>query len=75
MQRLADKRFPEDIQLVLPAEPGEGALYISNREAAENPATLSRLDIKAVLSAAKGIILSHPSHLLPLYKYIPAEDH
>ena len=70
-----EKKYPEDIQLILKEEGAEGALYVSNREAAENINTLRKLNIGAILSSAKNIILKHPSNIIPLYKYIPAEDH
>lgn len=35
------KKYPEDIECVYPSsDPKKGAIYVSNVEAAENPATL-----------------------------------
>jgi len=77
------KKFAEDIECIIKSgNPDAGSLYISNIEAASNPATLKSMSIDnsefrigAVLSCAKGYQLSHSPSLIPHYKYIPTEDH
>lgn len=68
--------YPEDIQCVSdPDHNNVGGIYISNLEAAQNPKTLSRYNIKAVITAANGATLNHSRTDIPHYKYIPGEDH
>lgn len=68
--------YPEDIQCVHdPNENNVGGIYISNLEAAQNPKTLNRHAIKAVITAASGATLNHSRSDVPHYKYIPGEDH
>lgn len=37
--------------------------------------TLSRLGIKAVITACRGYLLKHSPEELPYYLYLPADDH
>jgi len=68
--------YPEDIQCIQdPNQENTGGIYISNLEAAQNPRTLSRHSIKAVITAASGATLNHNRSEVPHYKYIPGEDH
>lgn len=68
--------YPEDIQCIQdPNQNNVGGIYISNLEAAQNPRTLSRHGIKAVITAANGAVLNHNRADVPHYKYIPGEDH
>lgn len=68
--------YPEDIQCVLdPNQNNVGGIFISNLEAAQNPRTLSKHGIKAIITAASGATLNHSRTEVPYYKYIPGEDH
>ena len=67
--------YPEDIECVLDSNNGAGGIFIGNLEASQNLMTLKRHGIKAVLTAASGACLNHPKTEVPLYKYIPGEDH
>jgi hypothetical protein len=77
-----NKKWPEDIECIIKSNnPDKGSLYLSNVEAAENPATvrstyslIQELKIGAILSCAKGYVVTHPTHMVPFYKYIPGED-
>ena len=77
------KSFPQDIECIIKSsDPEKGSLYISNIEAAENPATLRsnlltylEYKITAILSCAKDYQLNHSKTIVPYYKYFPAVDH
>lgn len=75
-------RFPEDIQIIIRADrPQTGNLFLSNIEAAQNTQILQSKDlfdqdlqIKAVVTAAKGHKLKHPKNIIEFTKYLPLED-
>lgn len=67
--------YPEDIQCIIDPINGRGGIFISNVEAAQNPLTLKKHGIKAVLTAAISIDLKHTKEDVPFYKKVPGEDH
>lgn len=72
---MAVQSYPEDIECVLdPSGPGSGGIFVSNLEAAQNPRTLQKHGIRAVLTAANGACLWHSRGDVPYYKYVAAED-
>lgn len=70
-----------DIQCVFDCFGGHGAIFISDYPTAKNIDILkSKIlftlehGIKAIISVAKGAILTHPETEIPYYLYIDAED-
>lgn len=71
-----------DISCVFEGIGDIGAIYISGIDAAESLATLrcNNLpipdhNITAILTVARGGFLSHEKIEIPLYLYVPADDH
>lgn len=71
--------YPEDYSCILESIDGKGGLFIGNLEAAQNPNTLKsnaylqvEHQIKAVLTAAKGVELGHSRTDVPYFLYVPA---
>ena len=58
--RIAPRTYPLDIECIVDPTCNKGGIYLGNREAAESLATLKKLNIQGVLTAANGILLSHP---------------
>jgi protein-tyrosine phosphatase len=74
--------YPEDYSCILEPVDGKGGLFIGNLEAAQNMNTLkskphseTEHQIKAVLTAAKGVELGHSRTDVPYFLYVPADDH
>ena len=67
--------YPEDIECVLDPVDSRGGIFISNVEAASNLLTLRRHNIKAILTAAFNINLTHQKSDIPLYLHVPGQDH
>lgn len=67
--------YPEDIECIVDPVNAKGGIFISNVEAASNHLTLKKHNIKAILTAAFNINLSHSKTDVPLYKKVPGQDH
>ena len=78
---MVEQTPPVDIECIIPPKSGKCGLYIGNLSAALSLPTLKRtrtrdtgLEIRAVVSMAKGGFLSHSEEDLPNYLYIQAYD-
>jgi dual specificity phosphatase 12 len=65
-------KYREDIECIVNPVNDIGGIYVGNLEAAENLNTLKQLNIKAMLTAAVGVYISHPKTHVNSTKYVPA---
>ena len=64
----------KSVDCILEPVDGKGGLYLGNINAAEDVATLLRMNIRAVLTVASASYLSYDKKDIPSHRIIPAED-
>ena len=73
--------YQEDYSCIIEPQNGKGGIFIGNLEAAQHIKTLKSIahhilehNIRAILTAAKGVDLTHPKSEIPFYLQVPGED-
>eukprot|EP01017_Pseudomicrothorax_dubius_P042430 TRINITY_DN6924_c0_g1_i4.p1 TRINITY_DN6924_c0_g1~~TRINITY_DN6924_c0_g1_i4.p1 ORF type:complete len:203 (-),score=16.70 TRINITY_DN6924_c0_g1_i4:197-805(-) len=74
MFRLSHASKFEDMDCIIDASSGMGAIYLGNLDAASDPLLLKKHKIRAVLTVAGGTGLSYRRDIVPNHEVIPADD-